>query len=56
MTFFILKDIQARLGHSTIAVTGDLYARLTDQRQKDIAARFDDALADGRLESPVTIS
>ena len=39
-----LEDIQARLGHSTIAITGDLYAHLTGQRQREVAARSDDAL------------
>ena len=40
-----LKDIQTRLGHSSIAITGDLYAHLTDQRQREVAVRFDEALS-----------
>ena len=39
-----LKDIQALLGHSTIAITGDLYAHVTEQRQQEVVARLDQAL------------
>ncbi len=39
-----LKDIQARLGHSTIAITADLYAHITEQQRRETAAKFDQAL------------
>ena len=39
-----LKDIQILLGHSTIAITGDLYAHVTEQRQREVVARLDQAL------------
>ena len=39
-----LKDIQALLGHSSIAITGNLYAHVTEQRQREVAARIDQAL------------
>ena len=39
-----LKDIQTLLGHSTIAITGDLYAHVTEQRQQEVVARLDQAL------------
>ena len=39
-----LKDIQTLLGHSSIAITGNLYAHVTEQRQREVVARLDQAL------------
>ncbi|MCH7607928.1 MAG: site-specific integrase [Chloroflexi bacterium] len=36
-----LKVVQERLGHSSIAITGDLYSHVADSLQNDAAAAFD---------------
>ena len=40
-----LKAISARLGHSSITVTADLYAHLTGDLEQDAADEFDRALS-----------
>lgn len=40
-----LKDVSTRLGHSSIAITADIYAHPSMERQAEIAARFDEALS-----------
>ncbi len=39
-----MKNVQALLGHATIAVTSDTYAHLTDALQRDTANRIGDLL------------
>jgi integrase len=38
------KAISERLGHSSVAITLDLYGHVTEQVQEDLAARMDEAL------------
>ena len=40
-----LKTISARLGHSSISVTGDIYAHLTGDLEQEAANEFDRALS-----------
>ncbi|MFS0948531.1 tyrosine-type recombinase/integrase [Enterococcus durans] len=35
-----IKDVQERLGHSSIQITMDLYIHITDKRKKETAAQF----------------
>jgi integrase len=37
------KIVQERLGHSTIAVTMDLYSHVSETMQGDATAKLDDA-------------
>lgn len=41
---FDLKDIQELLGHSTIAVTGDIYTHMRDEKKKSVMERFSAAM------------
>jgi integrase len=44
------KVVQERLGHATIATTLDLYSHVTPGLQEAAAARFDEALAQNRVD------
>ncbi|MFB8504840.1 tyrosine-type recombinase/integrase [Enterococcus durans] len=35
-----IKDVQERLGHSSIQITMDLYIHITDKRKEETAAQF----------------
>jgi integrase len=37
-----LKEVQVRLGHSTIKTTGDIYAHVTDQMKQLTAQKFNE--------------
>ena len=50
------KVISERLGHSSIAITMDIYAHVLPGLQEEAAIRFEEALKPrGVLETPVTI-
>jgi integrase len=40
------KDVQQHLGHSSISITLDLYARIRPGRSADLAARLDALIAE----------
>ena len=44
-----LKIAQERLGHSTIAITLDLYSHVTETMQEDAAARIDAAFRGAKI-------
>ena len=37
-----LKMVQERLGHSTIAMTADIYSHVSSGMQQEVAGRIDD--------------
>ncbi len=51
-----LKDVSTRLGHSSIAITADIYAHPSAERQAEIAARFDEALSVPALSREQSVS
>ena len=50
------KVVQERLGHSSIAITLDLYSHVAPGMQEDAALKLDEELAESRVSSPVVIS
>ena len=48
--------VQERLGHSSIAITLDLYSHVAPGMQKAAALKLDEELAESRVSSPVVIS
>ena len=39
-----LREVMEQLGHSTIALTANLYTHLTDRAKRDLARRMDEAV------------
>ncbi len=50
------KVVQERLGHSSIAITLDLYSHVAPGMQEAAALKLDEELAESRVNSPVVIS
>ena len=50
------KVVQERLGHSSIAITLDLYSHVAPGMQEAAALKLDEELAENRVSSPVVIS
>ncbi len=50
------KVVQERLGHSSIAITLDLYSHVAPGMQEAAALKLDEELAESRVSSPVVIS
>jgi integrase len=49
------KVVQERLGHSSIAITLDLYSHVAPGMQEAAALKLDEELAESRVSSPVVI-
>ena len=45
-----VKDVQTHLGHSSIAITLDVYARVRPGRSADLAAKLDALICEGTTE------
>ncbi|WP_446673853.1 site-specific integrase [Paenibacillus wuxiensis] len=41
---FDLKDIQEMLGHSSVAITGDIYTHMRDEKKKNLMAKYSEAI------------
>ncbi|WP_419149830.1 tyrosine-type recombinase/integrase [Paenibacillus alvei] len=41
---FDLKDIQEVLGHSSVAITGDIYTHMRDEKKKNLMAKYSEAI------------
>ncbi|MGG0813931.1 site-specific integrase [Paenibacillus alvei] len=41
---FDLKDIQEVLGHSSVAITGDIYTHMRDEKKKNVMAKYSEAI------------
>jgi len=50
------KVVQERLGHSSIAITLDLYSHVAPGMQEAAALKLDEELAESRVSSSVVIS
>ena len=50
------KVVQERLGHSSIAITLDLYSHVAPGMQKAAALKLDEELAESQVSSSVVIS
>ena len=50
------KVISERLGHSSIAITMDIYSHVMPGLQEEAAIRFEEALTPRILEEPIKVS
>ncbi len=41
---FDLKDIQELLGHSSVAITSDIYTHMREEKKKSVMERYSEAL------------
>ncbi|MDT8980027.1 tyrosine-type recombinase/integrase [Paenibacillus sp. chi10] len=41
---FDLKDIQEILGHSSVAITGDIYTHMREEKKKNLMAKYSEAI------------
>ncbi|EJW20345.1 site-specific integrase [Paenibacillus alvei] len=51
---FDLKDIQEVLGHSSVAITGDIYTHMRDEKKKSLMTKYSEAINSSK-EAPESV-